>query len=60
MTTRDDCLAGTCPCSRPEYPGDDHQCPPDPRSFGEREADWYRQSYRPFENDEGIPVAFPV
>lgn len=56
MTTRAECLAGTCPCSRPEYPGDDHHCPPNPRSIDERENDWYRQSYRPYESDEGIPV----
>jgi hypothetical protein len=60
MTTRAQCLAGVCPCSRPEYPGAGHECPPDPRSFEEREEDWYRQSYRPYENDEGISVAFPI
>jgi hypothetical protein len=60
MTTRAQCLAGTCPCSRPEYPGDDHECPPDPRNADEIENERYRQSYRPYENDEGIPVTFRV
>jgi hypothetical protein len=56
MTTRADCLAGVCPCSRPEYPGDDHRCPADPRSFDEIERERDRELYRPFEEDEGIPV----
>jgi hypothetical protein len=50
------CLAGTCPCSRPEHPGADHVCPSDPRTLEELEAERYRQSYRPFEEDEGIRV----
>lgn len=59
MTTRNDCSAGVCPCSRPEYPGPDHQCPPDPRSFEEVERDRDRQLNRPFEEDEGVSVQWP-
>jgi hypothetical protein len=59
MTTRADCLRGTCPCSRPEYPGPDHQCPPDTRSFEEIENERHRQLNRPFEEDEGVPVHLP-
>jgi hypothetical protein len=55
MTTRAECLAATCPCSRPEYPGDNHHCPPDPRRIDEIDA----QSYRPYEADEGIPLSLP-
>lgn len=59
MVTRDDCLAGICPCNRPENPGRDHLCPTDPRSFEdvERERDW--QLDRPFEEDEGVRVEWP-
>jgi hypothetical protein len=48
-----DCRAGICPCSRPEYPGDDHTCPPDPRSVDEREADREHELNRPCEPWEG-------
>jgi hypothetical protein len=58
MTTRSECLAGTCPCSRPEYPGPDHRCPTDPRPLDEIERERFAQTYRPFEDDEGTPVTF--
>lgn len=59
MLTRAHCLAGVCPCSQPEYPGDDHQCPPDTRTYAEIEADDDRQRNRPFEEDEGVRVEWP-
>jgi hypothetical protein len=60
MATRAECLARTCPCSRPEYPGDAHRCPPDPRSYEQIERDNYRQSYRPYEEDDGLSVTCPM
>ena len=61
MTTYSDCLAGVCPCAGSTYPGADHQCPGDPRSYEEIELETERQLNRPYELDEGIdPFARPV
>ena len=59
MTTYSQCLAGTCPCSRPENPGPDHQCPPDPRSYAEIENETYKELNRPYEEDEGTSIHWP-
>jgi hypothetical protein len=59
MTTYADCLAGVCPCSRPEQPAPDHQCPPDGLTIDEREREFERQNYRPYEEDEGTSIHWP-
>lgn len=60
MATFADCLAGECPCAGPVYPGDDHQCPVDPRSDEEIELARERELYRPYETDEGLTAAYEL
>lgn len=56
MTTYQDCLNGNCPCAGPTDPGPDHRCPSEGLSELERIERDEARSYRPYEEDEGLPL----